>query len=43
MEWVAQRGGRCSIPGNMQGQLGWDSEQPDQGENVLLTAGAWTR
>jgi len=26
---VAQRGGRCPIPGNIQGQVGWGSEQPD--------------
>lgn len=24
---VAQRGGRCPIPGNIQGQAGWGSEQ----------------
>ena len=26
---VAQRGGRCPIPGNIQGQVGRDSDQPD--------------
>jgi len=26
---VAQRGGRCSIPGNIQGQVEWGSEHPD--------------
>ena len=25
---VAQRGGRCPIPGNIQGQVGWGSERP---------------
>ena len=28
-EQVAQRGGRCPVPGNIQGQAGWGSEQPD--------------
>jgi len=27
LEQVAQRGGRCPIPGNVQGQAGWGSEQ----------------
>ena len=31
---VAQRGGRCPIPGNVQGQVGWGSEQPDPVEDV---------
>ncbi|PKU33391.1 hypothetical protein llap_16305 [Limosa lapponica baueri] len=35
LEQVAQRGGRCHIPGNIQGQLGWGSEQPDLVEDVL--------
>jgi len=26
---AAQRGGRCPIPGNVQGQVQQDSEQPD--------------
>ncbi len=29
LEQVAQRGGRCPIPGNIQGQVGRGSEQPD--------------
>jgi len=29
LEWVAQRGGRCPVLGNIQGQVGWGSEQPD--------------
>jgi len=29
LEQVAQRGGKCPIPGNIQGQVGWGSEQPD--------------
>jgi len=28
------RGGRCPIPGNFQGQVGWGSEQPDPAEDV---------
>jgi len=28
LEQVAQRGGRCPIPGNIHGQVGWGSEQP---------------
>ena len=31
---VAQRGGRCPIPGNIQGQVGRGSEQPDLVGNV---------
>ena len=31
---VAQRGGRCPIPGSIQGQVGWGSEQPDLVEDV---------
>jgi len=30
----AQRGGRCLIPGNIQGQVGWGSDQPDLVEDV---------
>jgi len=28
LEQVAQRGGRCPVPGNTQGQVGRGSEQP---------------
>jgi len=31
---VAQRGGRCPIPGNIPGQVGRASEQPALGEDV---------
>ncbi|KAK4812867.1 hypothetical protein QYF61_024164 [Mycteria americana] len=31
---VAQRGGRCPIPGNIQGQVRRGSEQPDRVEDV---------
>ena len=31
---AAQRGGRCPIPGNMQGQIVWGSEQPDLADSV---------
>ena len=31
---VAQRGGRCPIPGSIPGQVGRGSEQPDVGEDV---------
>ena len=33
-EQVSQRGGRCPIPGNIQGQLGMGSEQSDLVEDV---------
>jgi len=33
-EQVAQRAGRCPIPGNIPGQAGWGSEQPDLVEDV---------
>jgi len=29
LDQVAQRGGRCPIPGNIQSQAGLGSEQPD--------------
>jgi len=29
LEQVSQRGGRCAIPGNIQGQVGQGFEQPD--------------
>jgi len=35
MEQVAQRVGRWPIPGNIQGQVGRDSEKPDLVEDVL--------
>ena len=31
---VAQKGGRCPIPGNIPGQVGRGSEQPDLVEDV---------
>jgi len=34
LEQVAQRGGRCPIPGNLQGKVGRGSEQPDLAEDV---------
>ncbi|KAK4822058.1 hypothetical protein QYF61_008867, partial [Mycteria americana] len=41
---VAQRGGRCPIPGNIQGQVGWGSEQPDLVEDVpAYCREGWTR
>jgi len=29
LDRVAQRGGRCPIPGTIRGQVGWGSEHPD--------------
>ena len=34
LEQVAQRGGRCPMAGNVQGQVGQGSEQPDLVEDV---------
>jgi len=34
LDQVAQRGGRCPIPGNIQGQVGRGSEQLDLVEEV---------
>ena len=34
LEQVAQRGDSCPIPGNLQRQVGWRSEQPDLVEDV---------
>jgi len=40
----AQRGDRCPIPGKIQGQIGWCSEQPDLVEGgPALCNGVWTR
>lgn len=33
---VTQRGGRCSVPGNIQDQIGWSSEKPDLVEDVAI-------
>lgn len=35
MRRVAQRGGGCPITGNIQGQVGWSSVQPDLVEDVI--------
>ena len=44
LEQVAQRGGRGPIPGNIQGQVGWGSEQPDLVEDVpAYCRVGWTR
>jgi len=38
-----QRGGRCPMPGNIQGQVEQGSEQPDLGEDVTAHCrGGWT-
>jgi len=34
LEQVFQRGGRCPIPGNIQGQVGQGSEKPDLVEDI---------
>lgn len=34
LQQVAQRGGKCPIPGNIQDQLGQDSEQHDKVDHV---------
>ena len=34
LEQVAQRGGRCPMPGNIQGQVGRGSKQTDLVEDV---------
>ena len=34
LEQVAQRGSRCPVPGNIQGQAGWGPEQPGLVEDV---------
>ena len=44
LEEVAQRGGRCPIPGNVQGQVGWGFEQLGLVEGVPAHGrGAGTR
>jgi len=34
LQYAAQRGGGCPIPGDIQGQAGWSSEQPDVAVDV---------
>lgn len=34
IEQVAQRGGRCPVPGNIQSQMEQDSEAPDLVEDI---------
>jgi len=34
LERIVQRGGKCPVPGNIQGQVGQVSEQPDLVEDV---------
>jgi len=44
LEWVAQGGDRCPIPGNIQGQVGRGSEQPALVDDVPAHCrGRWTR
>jgi len=39
LEKVAQRGSGGPIPGNIQGQVGWGSEQPDLIEDIPAHCG----
>jgi len=41
LAWIAQRGGRCPIPGNIPGQAGRGSEQPDPVEDVPARCRGW--
>jgi len=43
VELVALRGGRCPIPGDIHGQVGQGSEQPDQVEDVPAHCRGLTR
>jgi len=43
LEQVAHRGGRCPIPGNIQGQVGLGSEQPDLVDVPAYCRGGLTR
>jgi len=44
LEQVAQIGGRCPIPGNIEGQVGRGSEQLDLVIDVpACCRGSWTR
>jgi len=44
LKQIAQKGSRCPVPGNIQGQVGWGSEQPDLVEDVHAHCrGVWTR
>lgn len=39
LEQVAQKGSRCPVLENIQGQARWNSEQPDPLEDVLAHGG----
>jgi len=41
LEQVSQRSCGCSLPGNVQGQLGWGFEQPGLVEDVPAHGRAW--
>lgn len=41
LEQVAQRGGGCPISGNVQGQVGRGSEQPDLDDPEDVPAHCW--
>jgi len=34
LKWVAQKGGQWPLPGSVQGQVGWGSEQHNPVEDV---------
>ena len=39
LEQVAQRGGRCPVSGDILGQAGWGSEQPDLAVGIPVHCG----
>ena len=43
LEWAAQRGCGCPVPGGVQGQVGWGPGQPGLVLNVVLpvVGGGW--
>ena len=40
LEWAAQRGSRCPVPGGVQGQVGWGPGQPGL-VNGVVGGPAW--
>jgi len=44
LDWDTQRGCGCPLPGGIQGQAGWDFEQPDlEGSLPAYSRGVGTR
>jgi len=43
LEEAAQRGCGCLVPGNVQGQVGWGTGQPDLALDIVISNPACSR